>query len=562
MPNKKVINEIEKLMKQWSGQYQKAALPVIEKIIKLINQGVKPSTAINKAINDSGFFTFTEEALKDNLFKAAAIGYGITPGIITDIARANVIDKLVNLPWAPDKMKLSTRIHGAEAILREQINDTIQNTISRGTNIKELSRALYEGFDHNRVIKEADLPKYLKKITKMRQEINAMRAEGVLTPEAEKTFAQLLKASRQNVENGTSQSLKAAYNKLLDKVEKGTAEAVDKAAWVAVQEKSRYYAERIARTELARAWADGFYAKAVANDTVIAFKWRLSGAHKFYDICDFHAKSNLYGLGPGIYPFNAVPPLPAHPHCTCMLVAVYDGELDGIKPNKDIGKNGRKYLNSLTDDERNGLLTIEGNKAFKQGKSWQDHLRQWRGVEDPTSRLTRKDFEGKALNDMPAVKVSEEKILPSPETHSIESKEKYVNLFLKEFGIKIGETKTFEDITGTSVIISDEFFVDRREKYNKNYKVFKEGREQYLLLLADTIKNPYEIWETKLSDTAGNIKRICRRYFSVYEYQGEKINCYVVFDKVNGELRGTTMFQYKEIISYNQQRIGKLAYKK
>lgn len=551
MPNKKVINEIEKLVNEWSGQYQKAALPVIRRIIELINNGVKPSTAIKKALDDSSFFSTTREALEGKLFEAAAIGYGITPEFITDIARANVINKLVNLPWAPDKMKLSTRIHGAEAILREQINDTIQNTISRGTNVVKLSRALYEGFDHDRVIKEADLPKYLKKITKMRQEINAMRREGTLTPEAEKTFTELLKASRRNVENGTSQSLKAAYNKLLDKVEKGTAEAVDKAAWVAMQEKSRYYAERIARTELARAWADGFYAKALANENVIAFKWRLSGAHKFYDICDFHAKSNLYGLGPGIYPFNAVPPLPAHPHCTCMLVAVYDGELDGIKPDKDIEKAGKKYLNSLTDDERNGLLTIEGNKAFKQGKSWQDHLRQWQGVEDPASRLSRKDFEVKSADNLPAVKVNNDKLLPSRNNNNDASENEYIGYFMKNFGGKFEDKVIFKDVLNEEIVISNELFHDRA---NNKFKVFR-GRERYLNILADTIKMPAEIWNIEVP-TKNDQKRLCRRYISIFEIEGKKIGSLVVFDMVKGRWEGTTSFISTDLKYIDKQRKG------
>ena len=80
---------------------------------------------------------------------------------------------------------------------------------------------------------------------------------------------QALAGQRQAIDNinrlakngAPNKALQAAYNKLLEAVQKGNEKAIEKAVEVAVNEKSRYVAERITRTEMARAWADGFIAK-------------------------------------------------------------------------------------------------------------------------------------------------------------------------------------------------------------------------------------------------------------------------------------------------------------
>src|SRR5690606_3258478 len=45
--------------------------------------------------------------------------------------------------------------------------------------------------------------------------------------------------------------------------------------------------------------------------------------HPRPDICDLYANQNLYGLGPGGYPPDAVPSTP-HPNCLCVRVAIVD----------------------------------------------------------------------------------------------------------------------------------------------------------------------------------------------------------------------------------------------
>ena len=184
-----------------------------------------------------------------------------------------------------------------------------------------------------------------------------------------------------------NKALQAAYNELLEAVQKGNEKAIEKAVEVAVSEKSRYVAERITRTEMARAWADGFLAKIKDDADIVAVKFKLSSRHPVFDICDMYAKADMYGLGAGIYPKDKLPPLPVHPHCLCRYVEVIEGEVDMKQQRDQVREAGDKWLNSLPESRRAQVLGRKGLKAWEDGEDWQDCLRGWQGLGEQESRV-------------------------------------------------------------------------------------------------------------------------------------------------------------------------------
>lgn len=76
---------------------------------------------------------------------------------------------------------------------------------------------------------------------------------------------------------------------------------VDKAIDVATQERARYFAERIARTEKARAYMDGVMYHYANDPDCVAFKWKLSSCHPCDDICDLYARADLWGMDEGSF---------------------------------------------------------------------------------------------------------------------------------------------------------------------------------------------------------------------------------------------------------------------
>ncbi len=66
----------------------------------------------------------------------------------------------------------------------------------------------------------------------------------------------------------------------------------------------------------------------------------------------------------------------------------------------------------------------------------------------------------------------------------------YVKEFLSRFGADVGQPAPFRDASGSLLTISDDLFKDGRG----NLKVLKFGRHVHLARLAETLKDPDEIW--------------------------------------------------------------------
>ena len=97
-------------------------------------------------------------------------------------------------------------------------------------------------------------------------------------------FKRALRDVQRNIDNLSTQELKAACNGIIGAILKGNEEMVDKAIDVVIQEKARYFAERIARTEKARAYMYGVMYPYAHDPDCVAFKWKISGCHPCDDI--------------------------------------------------------------------------------------------------------------------------------------------------------------------------------------------------------------------------------------------------------------------------------------
>jgi hypothetical protein len=204
------------------------------------------------------------------------------------------------------------------------------------------------------------LPKYLRELNAA-----AIGAYGGDLADAAKIRKLAARIGR-NVGSIKSDSLRAAYAQLIDKTraEAINPEALEKALWVAVLEKPRYVAERIARTEAACAWFDGYLADSAQDDDVWGFKWHLSSRHKYmpFDQCDVCANAN-WGFGRGVYPKKNLPSIPQHPHCMCMLEKVYTWEIEDEKFNPG---GAKEYIDGLSQDEKQALFGVGGAKEYQQ----------------------------------------------------------------------------------------------------------------------------------------------------------------------------------------------------
>ena len=204
---------------------------------------------------------------------------------------------------------LSQRLHRHDAQTLAEVLQAIKAHAQGVHQARELALALYDGYSPAQGPKRplegrsrADLPRYLRELTN--------------DPEARQSLARVIEQGQAQAARLKSAPLRAAYTEALDAWEAGAGrEALKRRLEIAQREKNRFFANRIAQTELARAHQADVAAELMADESIDVVQVRINPAHPRTDICDFHARADLFGLGPGNYPKAKAPRPPFHPHC-------------------------------------------------------------------------------------------------------------------------------------------------------------------------------------------------------------------------------------------------------
>ena len=376
---------LQKLVSRFEKRWQKQAEKTVKRLYEQIGNGVSVTKAVDDLRKEYGEL-FKLDGLQDMMTEAACYGYGIMPTVLAR-GQKQAWGKDLAKAWDSSGMTLSEKIHGAGVKMRDEIIRTLQTQTRNNQGWMKAARALYDGYSKGEnaftggkdIIRQQEVPKYIQKVF-------------LATNDAKVAAAQrqaLDKINRLANGGAPNKALQAAYDDLLESVKDGNEKAIQKAIQTAINEKSRYVAERIARTEMARAYADGFIAKMNQDADVVAVKFKLSGRHPTFDICDMYAKADMYNLGKGVYPKDKLPPLPVHPHCLCRYSEVYVGEVDTTKEKPRIREAGDKWLEGLTEYQRQKVLGIDGLEAWKAGCDWRKYMHGYAGFEKAKSRLTK-----------------------------------------------------------------------------------------------------------------------------------------------------------------------------
>lgn len=333
----------------------------------LLTQGFDVNSAIEQAYQLYPVMDGMKESIVDDMVKAFTSGYanaGVAVGVDTGTIpyTSESISTAMQKAWAQDKLNLSTRLHTRGHAVRKEVGDILKATIGKGNTNKKIASELF----NRGVIDTAELPQFMDQVAKLPIETSAEEKR------------KLLRKVQSQVSKRTTAGLRAGYSEVIKAVESDNERKLEKAIEIATEEKTRYNAERIARTETARAYADGQVSRYKDDEDVVAFQWKLGSRHPVFDICDFYANADLYGMGKGVYPKDKVPTLPAHPHCMCRLKPIIDGMIDNSTPKENIEQGGMDLLKSLSVKEQERLLGVHGRVAVLDGKArWQDHLRGW-----------------------------------------------------------------------------------------------------------------------------------------------------------------------------------------
>lgn len=174
---------------------------------------------------------------------------------------------------------LSQRLHRHDAQTLAEVLQAIKAHAQGVHQARELALALYDGYSPAQGPKRplegrsrADLPRYLRELTN--------------DPEARLSLARVIEQGQAQASRLKSAPLRAAYAEALGAWEAGAGrEALKRRLEIAQREKNRFFANRIAQTELARAHQADVAAELMADESIDVVQVRINPAHPRTDIC-------------------------------------------------------------------------------------------------------------------------------------------------------------------------------------------------------------------------------------------------------------------------------------
>lgn len=139
------------------------------------------------------------------------------------------------------------------------------------------------------------------------------------------------------------------------------------------------------------------------------------------------------------------------------------------------------------------------------------------------------------------------------------SEREYARRFMAEFDTKIDGESYWTDPNGETLPINAKLF----QEPDGTWKTMKRGRERFMLLLAETLKDPDEIYavlEPIIKE--GGQYRLKKRYLARWQVEGTDIPAITVFDYGRDGWTGTTAFASDTPGYLETQRVGARLYQR
>lgn len=349
-------------------QYKLMADRIARLVEKGIAAGLTPEAAVNAAFQKLNLAAMVDAIVMDAIKDAYVIGMGAA--LPADLARntgqiAARLEKVYGLKQSVWQSVQKAQVEVASLVQNKVKQGQAWQKVAVDVGEAQLSKGQLAGKVNDlvrasrRIEAGADVVAYRKKLKQTQRYVEGLAKGGAPTGR-----------------------LKDAYQQVIEATQKQSEKAVRKSVQVATDMKMRYEAERVVRTETARAYGTARYNAMLEDDDVVAVRSVLSSRHNVQDICDYYAGADNFGLGAGVYPKDYAPPYPYHPNCLCTLQNVYKGEL---KQAQDFNpKGGEAWLKRQPRSMKQALLGKRGMEAFNDNPaSWQQNIKGF-GFENKT----------------------------------------------------------------------------------------------------------------------------------------------------------------------------------
>ena len=197
---------------------------------------------------------------------------------------------------------------------QEQISETIRANMDNGAQLLKLSK------DLSQYTTEEDVSGSIREIERIAKKIiggdtSEYAAFQKLARKVESDAEEMIQANAPS-------KLGKAYARVVKAAESLKEDALDAAIDNAIEKKALSNAFRLATTEINKAINLGEYTQAQRDDDCLGMEIVLSSAGNNCEDCVDLAETDN-GAGPGVWPMDQVPFLPAHPRCRCLVLPVY-----------------------------------------------------------------------------------------------------------------------------------------------------------------------------------------------------------------------------------------------
>ena len=213
-------------------------------------------------------------------------------------------------------VQLSRKLYAQASVVENVVADVVRRHVQGFADSRRLALDLFEGYGFREPGAEPlqinrrnpQLPKYMRE---------ALLSDDGIAGAMRRAFARI------QVDGLETGPLRAAYSELLeaiDGIEAGKGEAlIAQRIKVAFYERMRYFATRIARTELHRSYMQRESAILMDDDDIEFVQVRRAPGRGEPCICVLFTGRDMYGLGAGVYPKAQAPRPPFHPFCRCVV---------------------------------------------------------------------------------------------------------------------------------------------------------------------------------------------------------------------------------------------------
>lgn len=309
------------LLERLAASVEDAAQEAFDGLVEMIREGAAPRDAVAQVVAQL------------DVDVAAVLGVALQAAVgASEAAREG----------PAIRVELSRRLYAYGSDASATVSSLVTSHAQGIADARALAKEIFDGYGFRAPDAEPiqigprnpKLPQYLTDL---------LRASPGAQRDLQRAFA------RMQVDKLTTPALKAAYSgvlRVIDDMAKGrAAKVLENRLKVAFYERMRYFAQRIAQTELHRAYIKDQAREIMQDQDIEYVQIRRAPGRQTPCICALYTGRDRYGLGAGVYPKARAPRPPMHPFCRCVIAPRLD--LTGKKAKPEDDKADRYFLDRV-----------------------------------------------------------------------------------------------------------------------------------------------------------------------------------------------------------------------